>query len=323
LSEPYRKVAVRIWADQRFKELSRFQACGQALWLYLLTGPGTGCIPGFYTGGEAGMAEELGWKLPAFRKAYAEISDREMARAEWRNRLIWVPKAIRYNPPAAPNVCRSAGWRRHWNEIPECDLKIDAYEALLVFFDGMKADGKASGDAFRDAFLETCERPSGITRVRVNPAPALVLFREGEEEVSREELEWRVEEVWQAHLRAWKAFRQERDGREPKREPTLHPEDVAAPVRISLLAHDRKLLGAEHREAWARESKVRAAGIGIFYDPWCAATDPKNNHAEGGHEYLEHWRPWKRQRGKPDPVDRFADRYFRERERRERTEGAA
>jgi hypothetical protein len=316
LSERYRKVAVRIWSDGKFKRLSRLAPSGQAIWIYLLTGPGTGAIPGFYTGGEAGMSEELGWRLPAFRKAFAEVAQAEMAEADWRNRLVWIPNAIRYNPPAAPNVCKSAGWRQHWNEIPECELKLEAYQFLTNFLAGMGE----SGDAFRDAFQEACSKPSGI---RANPTPAPVLFSEGEEEVSREELEWRVREVWQAHVRAWKAFRRERDGREPKREPTFHPEDIGQPIRLALLSRERDLLGADQREQWRAESKTRAAGAGIFYDPWCAATDPKNNFAEGGHEYLEHWRPWRRQRGKADPIDRFAECYFREKERRERSDRSA
>jgi hypothetical protein len=59
---------------------------------------------------------------------------------------------------------------------------------------------------------------------------------------------------------------------------------------------------------------VRAAGCGIFNDPWCSGRHPQNDAANGGTRYLEPWRPWKRLHGKPDPVPRFSQLYFELRE---------
>ena len=54
----YRKVEVRTWGDEKFRGLSAMPACGQGLWLYLITGPHTGPIPGLFRAGRAGMARK-------------------------------------------------------------------------------------------------------------------------------------------------------------------------------------------------------------------------------------------------------------------------
>ena len=69
----YRKVEVKTWGDAKFRRLSKIQPSGQALWLFLITGPHTGPIPGLFRAGRAAMAEELDWDLEDFDKAFAEI----------------------------------------------------------------------------------------------------------------------------------------------------------------------------------------------------------------------------------------------------------
>src|SRR5678815_5593068 len=64
------------------------------------------------------------------------------------------------------------------------------------------------------------------------------------------------------------------------------------------------------RGAWILESETRAAGIGIFYDPWMTGKSKDNDHTNGGRRYLGHDRPWVPQRGKEDPVSRYAALYF-------------
>lgn len=128
------------------------------------------------------------------------------------------------------------------------------------------------------------------------------------------EIAWRVSRVWEVHLAAWRNYRQDRTGVRPKRDPQPHPADILKPIRLALLAHDKHLLGPDDRERWERESVVRAAGVGIFHDPFLTAKTGQNDLSSGGTEYLEHWRPWKPQRGKADPVPRFAEIYFNIRE---------
>lgn len=120
----YRQISIEMYADEKFKALSPPKPSGQSLWIYLLTGPFSTLIPGVCVGGEAGMAERLGWSLPAFRRCFDEVASREMARADWSGPLVFLPNALRHNQPQSPSVI--TGWRQAWAEVPACALKLEA-----------------------------------------------------------------------------------------------------------------------------------------------------------------------------------------------------
>lgn len=151
----YRKVLTRMHADEKFRELSKPKPNGQTLWQYLITGPHTTSVPGLFTAGEAGMAEALDWPLAGFRRAWGEIESRGMAQADWKARVVWLPNAVRHNPPESPNVVR--GWRAAIDEITECALKRRALDELQAFLEGC---GSAFTKAFREAFDEQTHHPS-------------------------------------------------------------------------------------------------------------------------------------------------------------------
>ena len=145
----YSKVSRRVWGDLKFTELSAPQPNAQTLWFRLLTGPELTNIPGLFSARESGLAEALGWPLEAFRKAFREVSERGMAKADWKHGLVWVPKAMEHNRPESPNVV--IGWATLWVELPECSLKDKAFQALKAFAESL---GEAYGKAFRKAFGE-------------------------------------------------------------------------------------------------------------------------------------------------------------------------
>lgn len=146
----YRKVMVRMWGDEKVMALSRPQPCGQALWIHLLTGEQTDIIPGLCRIGEAAFAEQLGWPLEGFRDAFREVNALGMAKADWNARVVWVPKAIEHNAPTSVNVVKS--WADAWDRIPECSLKVEAWQTLKAFLDGM-------AEGFREAFATACPKP--------------------------------------------------------------------------------------------------------------------------------------------------------------------
>lgn len=150
----YRKVEVRTWGDEKFRALSPMPPCGQGLWLFLITGPHTGPIPGLFRAGRAAMAEELGWDVEAFDKAFQEASQQGMVKADFKARVVWVPKAIRHNRPESPNVVLS--WAAEFDLIPECDLKREAFEALRTSIHDV---GDAFGKAFDKAFSKPSAKP--------------------------------------------------------------------------------------------------------------------------------------------------------------------
>ena len=156
----YRKIEVRMWADEKIRRLSGFKPSGLALWMYLLTGPHTGPIPGLFRVSEAGMAEELGWDLKAFREAFREVFQEGLIEASLESHLLWIPNAIRYNKPESPNVIRS--WRTELDILPECPLKTAAVEGLFSFI-------KSLGKPYEQAFLEIAG--TLLTKLAGKPLP--------------------------------------------------------------------------------------------------------------------------------------------------------
>lgn len=124
----YRKVEVKTWVDNKFRHLSPMLPSGRGLWLFLMTGPFTGPIPGLFRAGRAAMAEELEWDIEAFDEAFQEVSSQGMAKADFKARLVWLPNALKHNKPESPNVVRS--WRDELELLPECDLKNEAIIAI-------------------------------------------------------------------------------------------------------------------------------------------------------------------------------------------------
>lgn len=148
----YRKVHVQMWGDAKFRRLSQN---AKFLWLYLLTGSDTCPIPGVIVAGRAALAEAVGLSPEAFREAFREASSQGMVKADWEARVVWLPKAVKHNPPESPNVVRS--WQTHWELVPECALKGEIYASLSAAMEGKH---QAFREAFRKAFPEGSAQPS-------------------------------------------------------------------------------------------------------------------------------------------------------------------
>jgi hypothetical protein len=163
----FRKVSCSTYGDAKFRALSSPQPCGKFLWLYLLTGPHTSPIPGLSVAGEAAMAEALGWPRPKFRQAFEEISAQGMAEADWKARVLFLPKAINHNPPESPNVVRA--WRSYMAEVPECPLKAKAEAMLKGWLEGK---GKAWAEAFGEALPEALALSGAVAGEKLNKSEA-------------------------------------------------------------------------------------------------------------------------------------------------------
>jgi hypothetical protein len=146
----YRRVSVRMYGDAKYMRLSPLLASGQALWVYLLTGPHTGPIPGVFVAGRAAIAESLGWKSEAFEKALAEVLAEGLVEFDAKTRLWLIPKAIHHNTPPNPNVVKS--WRNHWIQLPECDLRDRIGKHLHESLTEVS-------ESFAKAFKEACGKP--------------------------------------------------------------------------------------------------------------------------------------------------------------------
>lgn len=151
----YRRVSVRMYGDEKFMRLSPLLPSGQALWMYLLTGPHTGPVPGVFVIGHAALAEALGWREEAFAKAFAEVFNEGLVEFDAKTRLWFIPKAIHHNMPPNPNVVLS--WRATWPLLPESRLRDRIYEALE---DALSSMSGPLGKAFREACGKPLLKPS-------------------------------------------------------------------------------------------------------------------------------------------------------------------
>ena len=148
----YRKFDLRTWSDEKFRSLTPLPPSGQSLWVFFLLGPQTTSIPGLFEASDVVLAHRLRWPMKAFREAFREVSAKGMAKADWEAGLVWLPNAPRYNKPESPNVIRS--WGSIFDELPECELKREAYQALKAFAEGW-------GEGYAEAFRQALREPSG------------------------------------------------------------------------------------------------------------------------------------------------------------------
>lgn len=172
----YSKVSRRVWGSADFRELSAPKPNAQTLWFRLLTGPELGVIPGLFEWSEAGTAERLGWPVPALRKCLSEVTSRGMVVFDKSAGVMWVPKGIRHNPPDNPNVV--LGWKVAWRDIPECQVKLAAQDALTLWCIErgqpwvaewakvlgdlwVESIGRVGGDPFQAQPPQPSPRPSG------------------------------------------------------------------------------------------------------------------------------------------------------------------
>nr|WKF58795.1 hypothetical protein HUO10_003296 [Paraburkholderia busanensis] len=167
-----------MWGDEKFCNLSPIPPCGQGLWVYLLTGPHTGPIPGIFRIGRAAMAEELNWDLEAFDEAFREAFQQGMVKADWKAKVVWIPNAVACNRPESPNVVTS--WGAEWELIPECDLKREAFERIKATIHGL-------GEAFAKAFDKAFSKPSGKTSAKGIDKTSLNQEQEQEQEQEEEQ----------------------------------------------------------------------------------------------------------------------------------------
>lgn len=143
---PFSMLETRMWTDEKFVKLSRMQPSGQALWIYLLSGPHTAqtrMVPGVYVVSRAALAEQLGWEIEEFDAVFSQIFGRKMAVADWERQILWLPNALKRHMPRSPD--NILGWRTGWELIPDCPLKRRIYRA-------MKAAIFGRGEAFAKAF---------------------------------------------------------------------------------------------------------------------------------------------------------------------------
>ncbi len=126
------------------------------------------------------MAEELDWDMEAFDKAFLEVSDHGMAKADFKARLVWLPNALKHNKPESPNVVRS--WRVEMDLLPECDLKNEAIERIREYLETI---GPSYVSAFDEVVSAHAKKPS--TKPLAKPSKKAMPNQEQEQEQEQEQ----------------------------------------------------------------------------------------------------------------------------------------
>lgn len=150
---------MELYGDEKYLRLSPVRPSGQSLWIYLLTGSFRTPIPGLSVRiGMGALSDRLGWPLSAVKRHWQEIDGQEMAMADWKAGVVFLPRGIAHNEPESTNVVRS------WGKVvvPECELIDIAKQSLRGYIarNLSKAFVKAFDEAFGASFGEGRADPS-------------------------------------------------------------------------------------------------------------------------------------------------------------------
>lgn len=143
----YRKIDPRIWNDSFFCRLSDR---GQLAFLFILSHPHMTPV-GAMRATMAGLAAERGWSEKDLREALSVALSEGRIKVDEKSCFLSVTNFLRYNPPESPNVVTS--WAKSWDDIPECELKVDLYQSCKDYVEGLS-------EAYKEAFLKGCRQPS-------------------------------------------------------------------------------------------------------------------------------------------------------------------
>lgn len=150
----YRKIDVGIHNDAKFRKMSDN---AKLLWFTILTCPeltSLGCMK--FT--EAGFAEEMGWTMKDFQKAFKEVLTQGMIKHCREAKFLCIPKFLKYNPPESINVVKS--WAKIEPLLPECELRNEHFQEVKGILEGISL-----------AFLEALPHDFEIHDLYPNPIP--------------------------------------------------------------------------------------------------------------------------------------------------------
>jgi hypothetical protein len=154
LAARWRRVYSVEWHQGPFQRLSDQE---RVIYFYARTGPQSTSV-GIYRMSTALAVEDLGSVTPV---EFDSRLDAVCSAFGWRfdsgTRVLWMPAWIDENPPQSPNVCKS--WRKLLANLPECDLKYEAEDAILRYLAERLV--VRNREAFLEQFGKPFERTAG------------------------------------------------------------------------------------------------------------------------------------------------------------------
>ncbi len=121
--------------------------------MYLVLCPHVEAFPAAYHASCATLADDLGWEMADFIKAFRHLARKGMVKADWDGKVVYLPGAIRHNAPENPNVCKA--WAKAIAELPDSPLvTLAVQESVEYLGDKEERFPDTYLEAFREAFLK-------------------------------------------------------------------------------------------------------------------------------------------------------------------------
>jgi hypothetical protein len=151
----FAKIEHRLWLDQKFRDLGYPSPNGMFLFLYLLSCPERTLIPGVIFNRLSTVFAHFGWSArDGMRCAEQLIRAGMLVVPPDQTSILWLPNALRYNPPANANIVK--GWRTVLLEqLPESDMRTAINIAIRVYLKEFPAE-------YRAAFEEGNSLPNSL-----------------------------------------------------------------------------------------------------------------------------------------------------------------
>ena len=132
MTRKYSIVERFVWRDPDVHRLDRLT---KLLWIHFLTSGFSTNIPGLIPASLTMIADEMNEKFNAeFQRSAQILSDLGWLKVDSEARLIFLPNALRHNPPKSVNEIK--GWGNSFDEIPESPLRDGWIDDLLQMNNG-------------------------------------------------------------------------------------------------------------------------------------------------------------------------------------------
>ncbi len=124
----YKRVAAGFYTDAKITQFGIQEPHPTTFLLWLISGPVFGVLPSCASIGRYGISEQSGWEPEEVDWMMEELVSAGIAQFDPAAPFLYLPQAIKYNPPRSPlNV---TSWQSDWRKLPNCFLKGRAYSAL-------------------------------------------------------------------------------------------------------------------------------------------------------------------------------------------------
>lgn len=161
----YRRYAPSLRSTSEYRALSGPTPNAQSLIDFFVIGPLTTIVPGLLVAGPATVFEALGWDDAdpgLLRRVWDDVIASGLVRYDKATRLVWLPGLTQeVYLPDQPQVLQS--WAAPWSELPDSNLKHEAWSAFRDAFAQRKPRNREKRDAvstaFADAFMRACPEP--------------------------------------------------------------------------------------------------------------------------------------------------------------------